>query len=98
MSANQLFKCEHLLALLGQQVVYQQQKCEIVELLDGCNLVLQVLENDKSIQATQYGEGHRNVPMTHIIPVLDGEGALHSEIYAAGIDVLLDKHHAGELS
>lgn len=91
MSANKKFQCEHLLALLGQQVVYQQQQCEIIELLDGCELVLQVLEADTSIQATQYGEGHRDVPVTYILSVFDGEGELHTELIAAGIDVLLEK-------
>jgi len=93
MSANKQFQCEDLLALLGQQVVYQQQQCEIIELLDGCELVLQVLEsNDTSIQATQYGEGHRAVPVTYILSVFDGEGELHTELMAAGIDVLLEKN------
>jgi len=91
MSANKKFQCEHLLALLGQQVVYQRQQCEIIELLDGCELVLQVLEADTSIQATQYGEGHRDVPVTYILSVFDGEGELHTELIAAGIDVLLEK-------
>jgi hypothetical protein len=96
MSANKVFECEHLLALLGQQVVYQTHQCEIIELLDGCNLVLQVLEQDRNIQATQYGEGHRNVPVTYILPVFDGEGELHSEVLAAGIDQLLEKHSAAK--
>jgi len=92
MSANKQFECEHLLALLGRQVVYQQQQCEIIELLDGCELVLQVLESDTSIQATQYGEGHRAVPVTYILSVFDGEGELHTELIAAGIDILLEKN------
>ena len=92
MSANKQFQCEDLLALLGQQVVYLQQKCEIIELLDGCELVLQVLEADTSIQATQYGEGHRTVPVTYILSVFDGEGELHTELVAAGIHTLLEKN------
>jgi len=92
MSANKRFECEHLLALLGQQVVYLQQQCEIIELLDGCELVLQVLEADTSIQATQYGEGHRTVPVTYILSVFDGEGELHTELIAAGIHILLEKN------
>jgi len=90
MSANKQFQCEHLLALLGQQVVYLQQECEIIELLDGCELVLQVLEADTSIQATQYGEGHRAVPVTYIVTVFDGEGEFHTELIAAGIHILLE--------
>lgn len=83
--ANNTFTREDLLTLLGQQVTYQSQKCEIIELLDGCELVLQVLEDETSIQATQYGEGHRNVPATYIIPVFDGEGNLHADIIGTGL-------------
>jgi hypothetical protein len=88
--ANNTFNCEDLLTLLGQQVTYQNQKCEIIELLDGCELVLQVLEDETSIQATQYGEGHRNVPATYILPVFDGEGNLHADIIGTGLDSLLE--------
>jgi hypothetical protein len=91
MSLNNKIESEHLLALLGQHVVYQQHHCEIIELLDGCEFVIQVLEQDTSIQATQYGEGHRNVPVTYILPIFDGEGDLHSESLAAGIDQLINK-------
>ncbi|MFW5426670.1 MAG: hypothetical protein ACKE8G_05080 [Methylophagaceae bacterium] len=90
MPANKSFPCETLLTLLGQQVIYQNQKCEIIELLDGCELVLQVLEDETSIQATQYGEGHRNVPATYILPVFDGEGSLHVDIIGTGLDSLLE--------
>jgi len=48
--------------------------------------------NDTSIQATQYGEGHRAVPVTYILSVFDGEGELHTELMAAGIDILLGKN------
>ena len=51
-----------------------------------------MLESDTSIQATQYGEGHRAVPVTYILSVFDGEGELHTELIAAGIDILLEKN------
>ena len=78
-----------LLALIGRQIVFQQQQCEIVELLDDCKFVLQVLENDRNIQATQYGEGHRTVPVTYILPIFDGEGNLHAELLATDLQNLL---------
>lgn len=87
--ANNTFTREDLLTLLGQRVIYQSQKCEIIELLDGCELVLQVLEDETSIQATQYGEGHRSVPATYILPVFDGEGNLHADIIGTGLDSVL---------
>ena len=70
-------------------MVFQQQQCEIIELLDDNEFVLQVLENDTNIQASQYGEGHRNVPITYVVPVFDGEGDLHPDLIAAGLDALL---------
>lgn len=89
MPAKHKFNCEQLLTLIGQQLVYQQQSCEIIELLDGCELVLQVLESDTSIQATQYGEGHRAVPVTYTLSIFDGEGELHPELVIAGLEQLL---------
>jgi hypothetical protein len=78
---------ERLLTLIGQQVVYHQHQCEIIELLDGCSVVLQVLESETSIQATQYGEGHRNVPVTYIVPIFDGEGQLHHDLIVGGLNI-----------
>lgn len=80
---------DKLLTLIGRQVIYQRQKCEIIELLDGREFVLQVVEEDSNIQATQYGEGHRTVPVTYTLPIFDGEDTLHSELIAAGLDHLL---------
>lgn len=79
----------HLLTLIGRQVIYQQQQCEIIELLDECEFVLQVLEDDTNIQPSQYGEGHRNVPVTYVVPIFDGAGDLHPDLIAAGLDALL---------
>jgi hypothetical protein len=89
MPANPNLRSEQLLTLIGQQLVYQQQRCEIIELLDDCELVLQVLEADSNIQATQYGEGHRAAPKTYTLPVFDGEGELHPELIIAGLEPLL---------
>jgi len=77
------------LALIGRQIFFQQQQCEIVELLDDCKFVLQVLENDRNIQATQYGEGHRTVPVTYILPIFDGAGNLHAELLGTELQSLL---------
>jgi hypothetical protein len=92
MHRNSKRPCKELLALIGQQVFYHQHRCEIIELLDGCELVLQVLEKDTSIQASQYGEGHRTVPLTYTLPVFDGEGNLHPELEVTGLDKLLSEH------
>lgn len=89
MTAKSNLSCDDLLTLIGQQVIYHRHRCEIIELLDDCALVLQVLEADSNIQPTQYGEGHRQVPITYTVPVFDGEGALHAELKAAGLDKLL---------
>ena len=92
MQRNSRSPCRELLALIGQQVSYHQHQCEVIELLDGSELVLQVLENDTNIQPTQYGEGHRAVPLTFTLPVYDAAGNLHPELSAAGLDKLLVKH------
>jgi len=89
MSANKKITTQDLLALIGRQVIFQHQQCEIVELLDDCKFVLQVLENDTNIQATQYGEGHRAVPVTYVLAIFDGEGNLHADLLAAGLQHLL---------
>ena len=89
MPTNKQYSHQQLLTLIGQQLVYQQQQCEIIELLDDCQLVLQVLDPDTSIQATQYGEGHRAVPVTYSLSICDGEGSLHSDMLTAGIDKIL---------
>ena len=86
---NSTITTDDLLALIGRQVIYQQQLCEIVELLDGCQYVLQALDQQSNIQATQYGEGHRTVPKTYIVSVYDSEGELHADFLAAGLQALL---------
>ncbi|MCX4190703.1 hypothetical protein [Methylophaga sp. OBS3] len=86
MPAKSNLSREDLLTLIGQQIIYNRQQCEIIELLDGCELVLQVLNTDSNIQPTQYGEGHRPVPVTYTLPIFDGEGHLHAELVAAGLD------------
>jgi hypothetical protein len=86
---NSIIITDDLLALIGRQVVYQRQSCEIVELLDGCEFVLQVLDDESNIQATQYGDGHRTVPVTYVLPIFDGEGELHADLLAAGLQALL---------
>lgn len=91
MPAKSNVSCDDLLTLIGQQVVYHRQTCEIIELLDGCELVLQVLAPESNIQPTQYGEGHRPVPVTYTVPVFDGEGELHADLKAAGLDKRLSQ-------
>lgn len=89
MPTNHNLRSEQLLSLIGQQLVYQHQRCEIIELLDDCQLVLQVLKSDSNIQANQYGEGHRTVPTTYTLPIFDGEGELHPELVIAGLGQFL---------
>lgn len=81
-----------LLRLIGQQVTYHGHRCEIIELIDDCSLVLQQLEPGSHIQPSQYGEGHRAVPVTYTVPVFDAEGELHPELVAAGLVPALREH------
>ena len=89
MPANKIVDRSHLLTLIGQQVTYRQHLCEIIELLDDDMLILRVSDQATSIQMTQHGEGHREVPTTYTLPVFDGEGNLHPEVEAIGITDLL---------
>lgn len=84
---------QNLLALIGRQVIYQQHQCEIIELLDECTLVLQTViamtpaadsDDGSQIQATQHGEGHREVPMTFSLSAFDVDGELNPELVALG--------------
>ncbi len=81
---------QDLLALIGQQVIYQQHQCEIIELLDESILVLQTVthvnqDEDSQIQPTQHGEGHREVPMTFTLTVFDIDGEIHPELEGLGL-------------
>tara|TARA_B100000787_G_scaffold47073_1_gene33798 strand:- start:442 stop:723 length:282 start_codon:yes stop_codon:yes gene_type:complete len=87
LAKNKTIGRQDLLALIGRQIFFQHQQCEIVELLDDCKFVLQVLENDRNIQASQYGEGHRTVPLTYILPIFDGAGNIHTELLAADAEL-----------
>lgn len=92
MPAKNEFSCEDLLRLIGRQVSYHGHRCEIIELIDDCTLVLQQLESGSHIQPSQYGEGHRTVPVTYTVPVFDAEGELHPELVVAGLVEDLRKH------
>ncbi len=80
-----------LSCLLGRQLIHNNKQCEVVELLDDTELVLQVLQHDTSIQASQYGEGHRTVPVTYIVPIFDETGSLHPDLKLAGVKLSLCK-------
>lgn len=92
MPAKNDFSCDDLLRLIGLQVSYHGHHCEIIELIDDCSLVLQQLETGSHIQPSQYGEGHRTVPVTYTVPVFDAEGELHPELVAAGLAEALRQH------
>ena len=78
---------QDLLRYIGRSVVHQQQCCEVVDVLDKRFLVLQVITDVAAadcncIQATQHGEGHRQVPVTHTIMVCDAEGVEQADFTA----------------
>ena len=59
-----------LRGMIGQQVLYQGQRCLVVEVLEqDTQLVLQ-FEEQQTIQPDQYGDARRLVPDTVTIPVL----------------------------
>jgi hypothetical protein len=65
-----IISLSQLRGMIGQQVLYQGQRCLIVEVLEqNTELVLQI-EEHHTIQPDQYGDAHRVVPGTVTIPVL----------------------------
>lgn len=68
-----------LRGMIGQQVIYQGYRCQIIEVLEqNTELVLQI-EEHHIIQPDQYGEARRVVPKTLTIPVLTADKAeLHT--------------------
>lgn len=76
-----------VLSYIGRCVVHQQQCCEVIDVLDERFLVLQAVTDVAAadcncIQATQHGEGHRQVPVTHTIMVCDTEGVEQADFIA----------------
>lgn len=62
-----------LRGMIGQQVIYQGQRCLVVEVLEqDTELVLQI-EEHQTIQPDQYGDARRLVPDTITIPVLSSD-------------------------
>ncbi|MBI3773854.1 MAG: hypothetical protein HY272_14310 [Gammaproteobacteria bacterium] len=78
-----------LAVLIGREVNYSGNPCQIVEILeDGPALVLQY--HNYTIQADQHGEAHRKAPNTVIIPIYDHEGnGWHPEFAALRLTHLL---------
>lgn len=80
---------EELRALLGRRVRHSGAEYRIVELLeDEMTLVLQA-QNQAVIQPNQFGDAHRRVQRTVVVPIRDATtGALSAEWLAL---VLIDE-------
>ncbi len=64
-----------LRVLIGREVDYEGQRCQIIEILeDGPAVVLQNKDHGATIQADQHGEAHRKVPSTITVPILNQDG------------------------
>lgn len=70
--------------IIGQNVVYEGYACRIIEVLEEpMFLVLQISTDETIIQPNQYGDAHRRVSETFIIPVLTVDRmALHPKFLA----------------
>ena len=72
-----------LRALVGRQVKYRGQACQIIEVLDSEQaLVVQCSATDspRSIQGNQFGEASRRVQTCHTLQLYDGDLQLNVEI------------------
>lgn len=67
--------------MIGRHVVYHGYACRIIEILEEqMSLVLQISTNDTIIQPNQFGDAHRRVSETFIIPVFTADQmAFHPE-------------------
>ncbi len=60
--------------LIGVRVRYLEDIWQVIEILeDGPTLVLESLQQRKTVQQNQYGEGYRRVPQRLSIPVYGGD-------------------------
>ena len=73
--------------LIGTRVQYQEQTCQIIEVLeDGPMLVLQCGNHEQVIQTNQYGDATRLAPKIISVPVLSEDGAdYHPQFRQLGI-------------
>jgi hypothetical protein len=76
---------------IGREVNHQGTHCRIIEVLeDGPTLVLQDTGSDRVVQDNRFGEAHRRVPPTFVVPVTyrhpDGSRALHPDFLALELD------------
>lgn len=61
---------ETLRKKIGMLVLHLGQECRVVELLEDDPALVLVADDTDSIQADQFGNAHRKVPLTYIIQVL----------------------------
>lgn len=61
---------EALRKKIGMRVWHLGQECRVVELLEDEPALVLVADDTDSIQADQFGNAHRKVPMSHIVQVL----------------------------
>ena len=74
---------DKLRSLCGQTLSYQGRNCTVIELLQNENsLVLQCSDQQRTIQANQFGEANRRVPDYHTLPLLIEHGVLNPVIAA----------------
>jgi hypothetical protein len=78
-----IISLSQLRGMIGQQVIYQGMRCQVIEVLEqNTELVLQI-EEHHIIQPDQYGDARRVVPDTVTIPVLTGDKTeLHATFLA----------------
>lgn len=74
---------ESLRSLIGRQVDWRGQRCEIIEVLvQGPVLVLRSVERARPIQGNHHGEAGQRAPETFEVNVLGTDGTPHPDFIA----------------
>ncbi|MCW9014444.1 MAG: hypothetical protein OQL06_11725 [Gammaproteobacteria bacterium] len=82
---------DHLQKYIGNEIVYKNTRCQLIEVLeDGPALVFICLEHKTSIQSDQHGGAHRRVHETYTVPCLS---EVHEDLHPVVKEILPDEIH-----
>ena len=82
---------DHLQKFIGEEVVYDGNRCELVEVLhEGPSLVLMCVESHTTIQTDQHGGAHRRVHGTYTIACIS---ELHNDLHPIIKQLLPEDKH-----
>lgn len=72
---------QQLRTLIGRTLQYQQQPCQVIEILDREKaLVLRCDDSERVVQGNQFGDATRRVKRHHTLPVFGEDNTLNPVI------------------